>query len=84
MWVIILALPTDLYRPGDKIIDVAIASGSPFSQLNLIIDAFMDAVSNWLNASRYSWAYQTLFFIIIEAIQYNYEGSGLQSHFHGF
>ena len=45
-WVIKLQLPTKKVNHVDKIIDIAIASGSPFSQLNFTIDAFKNTISN--------------------------------------
>ena len=45
-WVIKLQLPTKKVNHVDKIIDIAIASGSPLSQLNFTIDAFKNTISN--------------------------------------
>ena len=45
-WVIKFQLSTKEINHIDEVINVAVASGSTFSQLNLTIDAFKNAVSN--------------------------------------
>ena len=45
-WVIKFSLPTEEVNHIDEIINIAITSGPPFSQLNLAIDAFKNAVGN--------------------------------------
>ena len=45
-WVIKLQLSAKEINHINEVIDIAITSGSPFSQLNLAIDAFKNAVRN--------------------------------------
>jgi hypothetical protein len=45
-WVIEFQFPTKKINHIDEIINIAIASGSAFSQLNLAIDTFKNTVSD--------------------------------------